>query len=269
MSNGKKPGDEAIRGAPAPAPKRNDSFMTRPSAPTQPGVPGAKQPVTGSGRVPEVAPEVSRGAWRERVFTPRAVLSREEIAQALEAALRAAIAVPGPLAAAQVELRGAWMPVLRQALEQAGGDGLDCWLLGALKPPGRSPHDTLWRELVQALSSLADAPGRPELETSGRAVIALVQQALLVDRPKKLSFKQLERELEGKLEVDELLCIGTAGTAVLERRLEELGATLEQLRDQIKTRPGAKPDGMYSNFSRLKVEARVLAAELKRRGPTA
>ena len=86
------------------------------------------------------------------------------------------------------------------------------------------------------------------------------------DKPRKLSFKALERELEGKLEVDELLLVAVSDDGELTRRLKEIGGTMESLRDQLKKRPGKQPDGMFSNFVRLKAEVRVLDAELRRRG---
>jgi hypothetical protein len=89
---------------------------------------------------------------------------------------------------------------------------------------------------------------------------------LAFDKPRKLSFKVLERELEGKLEVDELFLLAVSDDGELSRRLKEIGSTMESLRDQLKKRPGKQPDGMYSNFVRLKAEVRVLAAELRRRG---
>jgi hypothetical protein len=97
-------------------------------------------------------------------------------------------------------------------------------------------------------------------------VIATVQRVLGFEKPRKLSFKALERELEGKLEVDELLLIAVSDDSELTRRLKEIGGTMESLRDQLKKRPGKQPDGMFSNFVRLKAEVRVLDAELRRRG---
>ena len=82
---------------------------------------------------------------------------------------------------------------------------------------------------------------------------------------RKLSLKQLEKELEGKLEVDELFAIASGTDDELARRLEEIDGTMGQLRDQIRTRPGTQPDGMYANFVRLKAEVRVIDAELQAR----
>jgi hypothetical protein len=75
----------------------------------------------------------------------------------------------------------------------------------------------------------------------------------------------MERELEGKLEVHELILVRLSSDEELTRRLREIGSTMEQLRDQLKSRPGLQPDGMFSNFVRLKAEVRVLDAELKHR----
>jgi hypothetical protein len=47
--------------------------------------------------------------------------------------------------------------------------------------------------------------------------------------------------------------------------MEEIGNTMNMLREQIRKMPGKQPDGMYANFVRLKAELRVLDAEIKRR----
>jgi hypothetical protein len=75
----------------------------------------------------------------------------------------------------------------------------------------------------------------------------------------------MERELEGKIEVDDLLLIAFSSEDELTRRISEIGNTMGQLRDQIKSMPGKQPDGMYSNFVRLKAELRLVDAELRGR----
>lgn len=96
--------------------------------------------------------------------------------------------------------------------------------------------------------------------------MAAVDQALAVPRPRKLSFKVLERELEGKLQVDEVLVIAVAPSELLTTRLQQLNAAMGQLRERITDRAGLNPDGIYANFVRMKAEVRVLTAELTRRG---
>ena len=86
--------------------------------------------------------------------------------------------------------------------------------------------------------------------------------------PPKPSFKQTERQLEGKLEVDELLGIRSGAEEDLTRRLTEIGNTMGQLRDQIRKMPGKHPAGMYANFVRLKAELRGRDAERERRAGT-
>jgi hypothetical protein len=279
MTSGKKPGDETLRVPPGMTPKKpapsspslrpidappTDSFVGRPgsglhaigNAPS-----GPQKALTG-----EVAPEVSQGAWRERVFTPRAVMPKAEIVSSLEASLRVVLSSANHVRVAFEELRRGWLPAIRQALEQGGGDGLDAWLSSLLKPPGRTGLDPLLPTLVADFARLRAAKELAAFEEEALKAIETVRRVLAFDKPRKLSFKVLERELEGKLEVDELFLLAVSDDGELSRRLKEIGSTMESLRDQLKKRPGKQPDGMYSNFVRLKAEVRVLDAELRRRG---
>lgn len=206
----------------------------------------------------EAAPEVSQGAWRERVFTPRGVMERHEVKAGLESALRAV------LGAGVEQLVAAWLPFLRQAIEQAGGDGIDVWLLTLFSPPGRPAKQPLFVELAEAMRGLHQASTLAAREAQALQTIERID-AVLGTSPVKLSFKQMEKQLEGKLEVDELLTIFSGTDEVLARRSAELAGTMEQLREEIRTLPGKQPDGMYSNFVRLKTELRVLEAERLRR----
>lgn len=253
----KKPGDETIRGGPGFEQRAEDSFV------------GGKSKVSLADlkKAAETAPEVSQGAWRERVFTPRAVMAREEVKLGLQSALRVALSSVNQPRVAMEKLRPAWLPLLRQALEQAGGDGIDTWLIALLTPPARDPRQPLFRELADALVRMRSAKDLAGFEEEALKTVELVDAAL-VNAPVKLSFKQTERQLEGKLEVDELLGIRGGADDDLSRRLIEIGNTMGQLRDQIKKMPGRQPDGMYANFVRLKAELRVLDAELKRRAAT-
>lgn len=263
MSSG-KPNDEGDAARPVAA--TGDDRAT--GAAPRPGATQAVDP-TALIRIAAVAPEASQGAWRERVFAPRRVMSRDAVRQALEVALALGSEGQGPALApaARFEaLLARWLPALRQAVEQAGGDGLDAWLLWGLKGEARPPRDGLWMALIMRLAALRDAPDAAAQEQAARAVVALVDEALGVARPRRLSLRQLERELEGKLQVDEVLAIvGRSSEALLER-LGQLTHAMEQIRGEVTTQPGPNPDGMYANFVRMKAEARVVAAELRLRG---
>lgn len=250
----KKPGDETIKGGPGFDQRSEDSFV------------GGKSGVSLSGlkRAIEAAPEVSQGAWRERVFTPRAVMSREEVKAGLQSALRTALGTVNLPRVAMEKVRPAWLPLLRQALEQSGGDGIDAWLVGLFTPPYRGAKQPLFGDLSDALLRMRNAKDLAGFEEEALKTVEKVDAAL-ANSPVKLSFKQTERQLEGKLEVDELLGIRSAAEDDLNRRLTEIGNTMSQLRDQIKKMPGKQPDGMYANFVRLKAELKTLDAELKRR----
>jgi hypothetical protein len=220
---------------------------------------GTQKALTG-----DTAPEVSQGAWRERAFTPRATMGRAEMLTALRLALEPSKVEGRTPRVVFDALRLEWLPVLRQAMEQAGGDGLDAWLLTALKPPGRVPTAPLLTEMVAAFGAMRQATELAGLLAQAQGVIEAVERAT-ASNPRRVSFKQMERELEGKVEIHELLLILFSTGPELEARLEEITRTMETLRGQLKSMPGAKPDGMYSNFARLKAEARVLTAELTRR----
>ena len=258
MTTKKPPGDETIKGVP-PFDQRSseDSFV------------GAKSRVSLADlkKAAETAPEVSQGAWRERVFTPRAVMAREDVKAGLQSSLRVVMGTAKEPRDAMETLRPAWLPLLRQALEQAGGDGIDAWLQTLFTPPGRNAKHALFTELSEALLRMRNAADLAGFEAESLKTAELVDAAL-GNAPTKLSFKQTERQLEGKLEVDELLGIRSGVEEDLNRRLVEIGNTVSQLRDQIRNMPGKQPDGMYANFVRLKAELRVLESELKRRAGT-
>ncbi|MDP1916038.1 MAG: hypothetical protein Q8L14_07325 [Myxococcales bacterium] len=287
MSDGKKPGDEtmkvppglvakkpttststpAVKGVPIDAPP-TDSFVGRMKLPSS-SHPQLNEVPTGPQKIitGETAPEVSQGKWRDRVFTPRAVLSNDEILKGLEASLRVVLKDANHVRVAFEELRRGWLPTIRQALEQAGGDGLDAWISSLLKPTGRSGMDPLFPSLVADFARLRAAKELAAFEEEAHKVIATVQRVLSFEKPRKLSFKVLEKDLEGRLEVDELFLISVSDDGELTRRLKEIGSTMESLRDQIRQLPGKQPSGMFNNFVRLKVELKVLDAELRRRSP--
>ncbi len=256
MSTKKPPGDETIKGLPGFNARSEDSFVGR-----------SKTSLSDIKRAAETAPEVSQGAWRERVFTPRAVMSREEVKQGLQASLRVVLQTANQPRTAMEALKPAWLPLARQALEQAGGEGLDVWLNALFAPPGRASKHPLFESLAEGLLRMRQARDLAMFEEEALKTVELVDAALAA-APVKLSFKQMERQLEGKLEVDELLGIRAGVDDDLSRRFEEIGNTMGQLRDQIRKMPGKQPDGMYANFVRLKTELKVLDAEIKRRNGT-
>ncbi len=282
MSNPKKPGEDTasgLRGQQGPAfdgaerrTARRDAYVAQTNDGRALGenLGGStsthKKP---SSKDLAAAPEVSQGAWRERVFSPRAVMGRADMLEALNAAVTVAKGRSGEVSAVLDWLRHEWLPVLRQAVEQAGGDGLDAWLLRLLKPPGRSAVDPLVDQLSAAFDTMRAQRTIEDLIAQSALVIAAVDAASATPKPKRVSFKVLERELEGKLEIHELLLFRFCADWELEYRLKEIGATLDSLRTQLKSMPGSKPDGMYSNFGRLKAEARVLDAELRVRASAA
>jgi hypothetical protein len=256
MSTKKPPGDETMRGLPGFADRATDSFVGN-----------TKVSLSDIKKAAEAAPEVSQGAWRERVFTPRAIMSRDEVKAGLQGSLRTCLASANHPRVAFDQVRDAWLPLLRQALEQAGGDGLDTWLLHLFSPPGRPPKQAFFTELSEHLGRMRVAKDLAVFEEEALKTVAAIDAAL-GNAPVKLSFKQMEKQLEGKLEVDELLKLRAGADDELTRRLTEIDGTMSQLRDQIRKMPGKQPDGMYANFVRLKAELRVLDAELKRRSGT-
>ncbi|MBL8924290.1 MAG: hypothetical protein JNJ54_35910 [Myxococcaceae bacterium] len=284
MSNGKKPGDETMKVPPGLTPKKSapsmpslkavpidapptDSFVgprtTSSSHPQLSELPSGPKKAVTSG---EIAPEVSQGLWRERAFTPRIVMSKDEVLAALEASLRTVLGGANHPRVAFEELRRAWLPTIRQALEQGGGDGLDAWLNALLKPPGRDGLDPLFSTLVADFNRARAARDLATFEEEAHKAIGTVQRVMSFEKPRKLSFKVLEKELEGKLEIEELFLIAVSDEGELTRRLKEIGHTMENLRDQIRKLPGKQPSGMFASFVKLKAEVRLLDAELKRRG---
>lgn len=254
MAPPKKPGDETIRVTPSFDSRAEDSFV------------GGKSKVSLNDlkKAAEAAPEVSQGAWRERVFTPRAVMSREEVKAGLQSALRVVLGTANQPRVAMEKLKPGWLPILRQALEQAGGDGIDAWLQVLFQPTPKVAKTPLFVDLSDALLRMRNAKDLAGFEEESLKIVEAIDVAL-TNAPSKLSFKQTERELEGKLEVDELLGIRSGADDDLNRRFEEIGNTMNMLREQIRKMPGKQPDGMYANFVRLKAELRVLDAEIKRR----
>lgn len=211
------------------------------------------------------APEVSQGPWRERAFIPRGVVPKEQILEGIEQALQIAAIQKGSLDRVRIALRAELMPNLRQAVEQAGGDGLDGWLSRLLDPPGKAARDPLLQTLAAQMGRFGRADTSEALLAEVRALAQTVKKALFNPAAKKLSLEQLEDELEGRLEVDTLLGILFALDPELEKQREQVARTLESLRMQLRGLPGSSPEGLMWNFTRLKVEQKVIEAEQKRR----
>jgi|CXWL01.1.fsa_nt_gi hypothetical protein len=209
------------------------------------------------------AAEVSRGRFREGAHQPRPMVAAPEILAGLKVRLGDAAAAKDTTEQLVKRLAKEWLPLLRQAVEQGAGDGIDGWLGTILKLSGASGLDVLLVEVQVTFERMRAAENRAAaIEEAGYAIDA-VQRALV--RPRKASFKVLERELEGKLDVDELLKVILASTADLERRLAELEPILGTLKGQFGQMGGAKPDGLYVNYTRLKAEQRVIEGEVGRR----
>lgn len=210
------------------------------------------------------APEVSRGAWRERAFVPRGTMPREQILAELERGLK--LATMAPAERAVTTLKAAWAPILRQAVEQGGGDGLDAQLRKMLKLSGPAGLDPLVRELCASMQKLNSVQQALALVNEAKAMIESVARATDPESATRISLKVLEKQLEGRIDVDALLEILFADDAELVERLEHVERTIETLRGQLRGMPGTQPDGMFSNFARLKVEKKIIEAEQARRG---
>lgn len=218
----------------------------------------------------KAAPEVSQGPWRERAFTPRGVMSREEIVKGLEQVLKM-----NALRAQSMKLdkvRGAMkqelLPLIRQALEQAGGDGIDAWISAITAPPGKKAKDPMLMDLAERMDKVNRGNTSKEVLLAGQELAKTTVRYLGNPKAQKLSLKGLETELEGRIDVDVIITILFTDEAELTSRLKSVDASLDQLRAQLRGMAGAG-EGLMWNFSRLKVEKRVLEAELKRRGPRA
>lgn len=216
-------------------------------------------------KVAYTAPEVSQGQWRERSLTPRAVIAHPELMQALEHALAAARSPGMSLEAARAALLGAWLPVLRQVIEQAGGDGMDVYVREALKPTGARAAVILVEELRLQAERFAAADSVTQLHAEAAILLQVVRHGLAQGTARKLSFSALERELEGRLEISDFLDIFFQTTPSLQRRSTELEAHVETFRQQLRAMPGQQPGGIYWNFARFKSEKALIDAELKRR----
>lgn len=253
MSKPKPPGDETIKNHPAFSQGVTDSYVGR-----------MKVSLSELKKIAEAAPEVSQGPWRERAYQARSVMDRQEINQTLLAALRTVLGNANHPRTAFDALKTAWFPALRQAVEQAGGDGIDVWIYGLFSPPVRVPKQPLFSDIAEALIRLRTARDLGMFEEEGLKIVDRIDTALSDPARVKISFKQMEKELEGKLEVDEVLAVRGSADDELSRRLHEIGGGMEKLRDEIRG-SGKQPSGIFANFVRLKYELKLLDLEMKRR----
>lgn len=212
------------------------------------------------------AVEVSQGAWRERAFAPRGMMSADEIIKGLTDTLAQVRTKQGPKSLMLAKVRDEWLQYLRQAVEQAGGDCLDAWLTAALKPgTGKAGINLVLVELYVAFEKMRATSDVETMLDLAEESIKAVKATLDAPSRRPCSFKVLERELEGKIDVDGLILFLLSSEDELAQRAKEIGQTLDRLREEVRKMPGVKPDGMYSNFARLKAEARLIDGELKRR----
>lgn len=224
-----------------------------------------RRQVTGTGRNPMLmAQEVSQGPWRERAFIPRGVVPREQIVSSMDQALQIAAMQKGNLERVRAALRAELMPLLRQVIEQAGGDGFDTWVARLVAPPGKPGKDNLLWVIAQHMERFNRAPDQEALLAEAKKLLQTVKKAFAVPGLKRLSLKLLEEELEGRIEVDAMLSILFLGDEDLEKRKQQVDRTLDSMRLQMRGM-GGTPEGLMSNFSRLKVEKRVVEAEQQRR----
>lgn len=213
----------------------------------------------------EIAPEVNPGAWRERAFAPRGTMPRKLVLAGLERAIQTLEVQRLGIPVMREDLLMQWQPFLRQAVEQAGGDGIDSHLLRILKPPGRPARDKFVGELGSAVKRLQQASVREAFFVEARKISKLVEATLGSQGARRVSLRVLENELDGRLDIGVVLPILFATPEKLRSKLEQVDASAESLRTMLRSMPGQHPDGMMWNYARLKVERQVIAAELEAR----
>ena len=209
---------------------------------------------------------MSQGPWRERAFIPRGVVPREQLISSMEQAVQIAAMQKGPLDRVRAALRAELMPQLRQVIEQIGGDGFDAWISKLVAPPGKAGKDPALWQIAQHMERFNRAVHQEALLSETTKLVETSRKALLSPSPKRLSLKSLEEHFEGRIEVDTLLAILFSSDEDLEGRKQQVDRTLDSMRQQMRGLVGSTPEGLMWNFSRLKVEKRVVEAEQVRRG---
>lgn len=252
----------------APARSGGDGFDTS-DVPTNPGRPVFETLRTtspGSPAFTGVAPEVRQSRWHDRSAAPRGVLPAETVLKGLDEALQKAASAKAPVGPVREQLKADWLPLLRQVVEQAGGDGMDAYVTQLLSPPGRRAVTPLVEALAAGMERLEAATDADSLRAVAQELRAVVAGALADPAPRPISLELQERELDGRIDVDTMLSIRFASNAELTARRARAEKTLEDLRQQMRALQGVQPDGLFSNFARVKVEKRVMDAEARRRG---
>jgi hypothetical protein len=212
------------------------------------------------------APEISQGPWKERAFVPRPVMLPAQVVTGMAQAFARATQDPSaPPERVRAGLETELLPLLRQAVEQAGGDGLDAWLHALENPNAPAGKDPLLGQLGEQMSRLDRALDTGALVAEGERLCALVKGALEAQAPSKISLRRAEKDLEGRLELDVLLSIFFGGQQALAERGRQVEQALDGLKSQMRTSPGVSPQSLMSNYARLKTEKKVVEAELRRR----
>jgi hypothetical protein len=262
-----------------PARSRGDGFdtsdvPTNPGRPVfdkqrgNPGMPSLSGETTspGSPSFTGVAPEVRQSRWHDRSAAPRGVLPAEAVLKGLDEALQKAGQAKTPVGPVREQLKADWLPLLRQVVEKAGGDGMDAYITQLLSPPGRQAVTPLVDALAAGMERLEAATDAETLRARAQELRVLVARTLEDAAPRPISLELQERELDGRVDVDTLLSIRFASNGELATRRARAEKTLEDLRQQMRVLQGVQPDGLFSNFARVKVEKRVMDAEARRRG---
>ena len=215
--------------------------------------------------VQKTAQEVSTGPWHERAFVPRGVVPPAQVLSRLKEIIAVAEMHPGTRAErVRTGIRAEFLPMLRQAVEQAGGDGVDAWLSGMLKPPSAPARNGMLMALVAAVQKLNAARTNAAALEAAKGLMETSSRYLQDPGASKLSLKVLEKELEGRVDVAALLQLLFATDAELAAQGDHVDKAIDRLRQELR-QTVAQPAGMMWNFSRLKAERRVITAELKRR----
>ncbi len=251
-----------------PARSGRDDFQSGPTPRTNPGSPILSGETTNSGRTDftGVAPEVRQSRWHDRSSAPRGVLPPDAVMRSFNEALQRALKSTAALATTRAQLKADWLPLLRQVVEQAGGDGLDAYVTQLMSPPGRQATTPLVADLARLMDRLEAAKELKALEAVGLELRGTVARTLADRSARPVSLELQERELDGRMDVDALLSIRFASAAELAERRARADKSLDGMRQQMRAIPGTPPESLLSSFSRAKVEKRVLDAEAHRRG---
>lgn len=221
-------------------------------------------------KLQRAAPEVSQGAWRERAGAPRSTLSGEEILGGMRHVLKLAlVSSPSPMSSpdeVRREVKLHWLPFIRQAVEQLGGDGIDGFVWSVMAKKGApSAKNPFLQELARGYAAMNAADTVDAFMSEAGKVQSNIERALQEPKRAALSFKALDKDLEGRLELDELLGLLFSTDDELNARLSEVKSSLENLRQELRTFMGVQPNALLWNFSRLKAERLIIEGEQRRR----